>query len=690
MGWERLAPAMQRAVWDAGWPRLWPLQEEAIGAILGTQGHVLVAGDTASGKTEAAFLPVLSLPASPDGFTTLYVSPLRALLNDQYERIRALGAYAGVSAHLWHSDVPRARKAASAEHPSGVLLTTPESIEALCVHRALHLPAFFGSLRFVVIDELHAFLGTERGAQLHSLLERLDRYGGAPARRIGLSATVGDRAAAAAFLGEPCAICSGAGPRKGLRLHCRYVPEAGGPVEGGAGEALSPSGLGADLAAVTRGRKALIFCNTRARVEALTYDLARRAGDPAAYLPHHGSLHLSERGLAERSLRAGGACSIVCTSTLELGIDVGGVDLVAQVDCSHSVAGLRQRLSRSGRSPGRDRVGQLYATGEAQLVQSVAVVELLRSGFVEPPADAGTRYDVLWQQTLSEAVERGGLPRDEVRAPEDLVAHMLARGHLETARDGRLIPGVEGERLARRPDFCACFAADPAYEVAWGARVLGHLPPLPLYRTGTPLLFAGRPWTVVEVDHARQRIEVEPGAAGHPPVFASRGADVHPRVREEMRACLAGDARYPYLDEHGSRTMEALRRHFRRLGLGPRALPAVVALEHSEFHAFAGDRVANTLALLLQRESGRAWEVTAWGGVCTPEEWPPLDATLRRYGATPPKADALLSWLMELVPDHALRLPKFGRHLPVRLQREMHAAAVLDVPGALQRLADRT
>lgn len=664
---------MQRAVFDFGWPALWPLQNEAIDAILGSDGNVLIAGDTASGKTEAALLPILSLPMAPVGFSALYVSPLRALLNDQWERTKALGAYAGVSAHLWHSDVPRTRKARTQTDPSGCLLTTPESLEALCIHRAQYLRSFFGTLRFVIVDELHAFLGTERGAQLHSLLARIGRYCATPPRRIGLSATVGDRQAAASFLGLPCAVCAGAGPKKGLRLHLRYAPE-GDVTE--------------DLLQITRGRKALIFCNSRARVEHTTYTLNRLAGADAAYLPHHGSLHVRERAHAEGALRATGAGSIVCTSTLELGIDVGAVDLVVQVDCTHSVAGLRQRLGRSGRGPGQDRIGQIYATSEAGLLQTVAVIQLLRQGWVEPPDEPGPRYDVHWHQALSTAVERGLLPFEADALPPELLEHMLAKDHLTRSGD-LLISGLEGQRLAHRRDFYSVFRAEETYEVSYGARVLGRIPPLPIYQPGTALIFAGKLWSVDEVDHDRRRMHVTPGAVGHPPVFTSQPVPVHERVREEMAAVLLSSDGYPYLDAPGHGMLAGLRDQFRRLGLGVRRRPVAVGPGFSEFHAFAGDRVANTLALLLQHESGLTWEVTPFGGLTATEGWPGLSATLARYGSEPPAAADLRDWLMGLVPDRALRLPKFGPLLPEALQREMHAAAALDVPGALRLLAAR-
>lgn len=659
---------MQRALFDSGWSGLWPLQDEAIDAILGGCDHVLLVGDTASGKTEGAFLPILSLPLPPEGFGVLYVSPLRALLNDQCERLRALGSYAGAEVHLWHGDVPRSRKRHSQAQPRGVLLTTPESLEAICLHRALLLPLFFRRLRFVVVDELHAFLGTGRGLQLASLLGRIERHAERPPRRVGLSATVGDKEAARAFLGAPCAVCSGAGPRRASRLAIRHDPEA------------DP---GRQVAALTRGRKALIFCNARARVEQLTYDLNRLAGDPDAYLPHHGSLHARERARAESGLRAARAASIVCTSTLELGIDVGAVDLVVQVDCTQSVASLRQRLGRSGRLPGQPRSGVLLTSDDVQLAHAVAVVELLRHGWVEPPPTPGPGWDVLWQQTLSTAIERGGLTAPEAAAlPPALLEHWLAHDHLAWSGD-RLIAGLEGERLARRRDFYAVFAGDDAFEVAAGPRILGRLAPLPAYQPGTPLIFAGRVWTVSEVDWQRRRIELTAGAAGRPPLFSSQPGRVHDRVRGQIVALLLADTPYPYLDARGQAALDGLRREFRALGLSAERRPCVVVPGLTELHAFAGDRVAYTLALLAQLESGFAWETTPWGGVAAPVAWPWLAQVLTDYALDPPPARELLAALMRLVPDEALRLPKFACHLPREQQREIHAATEIDLPGAL-------
>lgn len=672
--WESLSPGMQRALHAQGWARLWPVQEQAIRAIRQGRGNVLVAGDTASGKTEAAYLPILSdLEESGRvaGFFALGVAPLRALLNDQGDRLAALAQPVGAEVHLWHSDVSGARKSRAQNMPRGILLTTPESLESMLIHRAGHLRHLFGHLHFVVVDELHAFLGTGRGIQLHSVLARLLRYTAAPPRRIALSATLADFTAARAFLGEPVTVCAGGGPHKATRLSLRYT---------------LGSDLADDLRRVTARRKALIFCNSRARVEALTYRLGRLARSPDAYLAHHGSLHARERARAEAAMRGGDAPrSIVCTSTMELGVDVGDCDLVVEVDCTSSVTALRQRLGRSGRRSGRSRTGQLYAGTESGLVQAIAVVELLRRGWLEPPEPAAARHDLVWHQLLAVAAERGLKPADVARAPAGLITHMLEQGHLSRA-GGSLLPGPAGERLVRARDFLGVFDDAEAWDVAAGPRVLGQLPPLPIYRPGTPLILAGRLWTVVAREPVRRRLEVRPGGSAHPPVFSPSPWRVHARVREAMAEVLVSAESFPYLDARGSAALDELRAAYARLGLAAGARPICLTPDATEWHLFAGDRAAATLGLWLRATFGGSWETTPWGGLRADTRRGDLARRLADVATDPPAAVELEAAAVALVPDAALRLPKFGRYLPRDLRRDLHAARELDGAGAVRML----
>ena len=199
-----LHPAIQRQLWDMKWTHLRPLQVEAIRAILSGRDHLILSAATASGKTEAAFLPVISKIADePKGcIQALYVGPLKALINDQFGRIRDLCGHVEVPVHHWHGDVSATDKKRLIEHPGGVLLITPESLESLFVNRAPYLQKLFGRLKFVVIDELHSFLGNERGLHLRSLLCRLRlvQQAGEIFRLIGLSATIGDLSVAQRYI----------------------------------------------------------------------------------------------------------------------------------------------------------------------------------------------------------------------------------------------------------------------------------------------------------------------------------------------------------------------------------------------------------------------------------------------------------------------------------------------------------
>ncbi len=369
-GFSRLHGKIQRWIWEQGWTELRDAQERAIQPILDGQSDVLIGSATASGKTEAAFLPILSRlleeKSSKPGVQALYLSPLKALINDQFDRLEALCEQLDIPVHRWHGDVAHFRKKRVLKKPSGILLITPESLESIHVNHAPGIPGLFGRLAYVVVDEIHSFIGTERGIQLQSLIHRVELTVRRRIPRIGLSATIGDMEMAAAFLRPqgrfpPRIIVSEAGGRIVQLLVRGYVqrmPETGDVVPEGEGENHNP-GAGDDLAiardlyGVLRGNSHLVFANSRQRVEVFA-DLLRRLCEknrvPNEFWPHHGSLSKEIREDSEAALKESGRpATAVCTSTLEMGIDIGFVASIAQVGNPPSVAGMRQRLGRSGR-----------------------------------------------------------------------------------------------------------------------------------------------------------------------------------------------------------------------------------------------------------------------------------------------------------------------------------------------------
>lgn len=632
---ERLHPRVRRWIWRQEWTELRDLQERAIPAILEGGSDVVLAAATASGKTEAAFLPILShlaeVASDQDGFRVLYLSPLKALINDQYHRLRLMCDAAGVSVHRWHGDVTSSRKAAALKKPDGILLITPESLEALFVRRGMEVPAYFGALDFVVVDELHAFIGTERGRQLQSLLHRVDLATRRTRPRIALSATLGDMRLAAAFLrpgaGEDATILEGESGEAELRLQVRgYVHQRAGANEG----APTPAeAIAAHLFEHLRGQDHLVFANSRGYVEELADRLRRLSEEsrvPLEFFPHHGNLSKELREQLEAALKADRPATAVCTSTLELGIDIGSVHSIAQVGPPPSVASLRQRLGRSGRREDEAAILRMYITEPAldrdarpdealrlRLVQSVAMMELLLQRWYEPPPPEALHLSTLVQQVLSIIVQHGGAqaaqlyqvlcghgPFRSVDAQTfaALLRQLGRKGVLQqSSDDGTLLLGPKGESIADHYTFYAAFQSDEEYRLVYAGKVLGTLPISYAVAPGMHLVFAGKRWRVLEVHAREHRISVEPSAAGTPPTFGGGGMLLHEGVVEAMFRLYASDEVPVYLDETARNLLVQGRRQFVDLSLDRQWL--VASGSQTLLFPWVGGTTLNALALAM-------------------------------------------------------------------------------------------
>jgi ATP-dependent helicase Lhr and Lhr-like helicase len=645
---DRLHPAVQRWVWQKGWTELRGTQAEAIPAILSADVDVVISAATASGKTEAAFLPIISAlaadPSEHKGVEVVYLSPLKALINDQRERLDALCDPLDIPVTAWHGDVPGSAKHRLMARPRGVLLITPESLEALFVLRGPQLPGLFGALRYVVVDELHSFVGTERGAQLQSLLHRVELALRRRVPRIGLSATLGDMAAATEFL-RP-----GGGGRSRLitadddlelRLQLRgYLATSPEPRSSPPTHDLTPDGgtpgvdgdpdwaIAHDLYRMLRGRDNLIFANSRRAVEVLADHLGQIADEhrvPNEFFAHHGNLSKDLRQDVEARLKdRDRPVNAVCTSTLEMGIDIGGVASIAQVGPPPSVATLRQRLGRSGRRGEPAALRICIAEAEidprtpppdalrAQLVQTVAMVNLLLARWYEPPLTEDLHLSTLVQQLLSSLAAHGGLRPDEaysllcrdgtfpgLTAAEfaSLLRHLGGLEILDQAGDGTLVLGRKGERLVNHYSFYAAFNTPQEWRLSSGGRQLGTLPiDFPLF-PGLLVIFAGRRWRVVGIDAAHRSVDLAPSAGGRPPRFDGGVAPVHDRVRREMLAVYQDSALPAYLDPVAVDLLGEGRANFVRYQLD--RSPLLEAGEDTYLFLWAGDRVAHTVALAL-------------------------------------------------------------------------------------------
>lgn len=699
-----------------------PAQVRAAVPILEGRSDLIISAATASGKTEAAMLPIFStLAAEPSvtpGIEVLYLSPLKALINDQLERLSSIAEHVDVQVHSWHGDVPRGRKMSLLRKPEGMLLTTPESLEALFVLRGTQVPRMFGTLRFIVIDELHSFIGTERGAQLQSLLNRLEACIDRRVVRIALSATLGDMHGAAEFLrpGEADSVLDIVADDDGQSLMLLlkgYVDHDPGNTGANGSPDVAADGaherIANDLFDALRGSDNLVFANSRRRVEEYSdrlRTLAEARSMPNEFFAHHGSLSKEFRLYVEARLKDKTLpVSAVCTSTLEMGIDIGAVRSIAQIGAPPSVASLRQRLGRSGRrgdaavlrifidepeiTPSTDPPDAL----RSELVQSIATVNLLLERWYEPPEPGETHMSTLVQQLLSTIAELGGVMPDEAfrrlcgAGPfAQVSASMFARllrhlGSIDVlmqSPDRTLLLGAAGERIVNHFSFYAAFSTPEEWRLMSGSRVLGSLPILSPIRVGMLLIFAGSRWRIAAIDVEHRVIDLVQSPGGRPPRFLGAGAPVHDRVREEMRSVYQGTDQYSYLDATAVDLLAEARQNFVRFGLNERNL--VESGANTYLFLWAGDRVQGTVLALL---SAAGFEVSADGLALSIAHASPVELSaqilaLLAGGAPDP---------LNLAAKVSNKMPeKFDRYLPADLLDVTFAARSLDIPSAMNAL----
>lgn len=601
---DLLAEPIRRWIWKRGWPSLRDIQERAIPYLINTNGDLIIAAPTAVGKTEAAFLPLISKASTTEkseGFGLVYVSPLRALINDQFRRLQDLCETLEMPVHPWHGDVSQSVKARARKNPRGILLITPESLEAMFVLRGEEVPRLFTGTQAIVIDELHALLDSERGIHLRSLLNRLELSVGRRIRRVGLSATLGDMALANTYLrpGAPKNVRQlvSSSDSQELRIQLRaYI--AGRRTERSDPEDAATRAVGGHIFDKLRGHNNLVFAGSRRSVELysdLLRGLCEKRNLPNEFFPHHASLSREHRGLMETRLRQGSLpVTAICTSTLELGIDIGAVECVGQIGAPWSVAALRQRVGRSGRRAGQPAVLRMYAiepeieadshpveTFHLGLVRSIAMIDLLVENWCEPPRPEALHLSTLTHQILSVIAERGGASAQRLfltlcdRGPfgsvdPALFSRLLRRlgdpdiALIEQAPDGTLLLGREGERIVEHYSFYAVFQTPQEYRVVHDAKTLGTIPvDAPLTEDMT-IIFAGRRWRVLEVHDREKVIEVVPDHAGKPPRFGGDGGDIHETVVRRMRDLLLVDTLPPYLDDTAVEVLSSSRTAYRR------------------------------------------------------------------------------------------------------------------------------
>jgi ATP-dependent Lhr-like helicase len=692
----RLSPAMQYQIVNGlGFGGLRPVQEAAAGAILDGKNCVVLA-PTAGGKTEAAFFPLLSRMDAEDWHpvSVIYVAPIRALLNNLEERLTRYSGLIGRRAFKWHGDVAAATKQRFIADPTDLLLTTPESLEVMLMSRKVPAERLFRGLRAVVIDEIHAFVADDRGGHLASVLERLTRLCGNDVQRIGLSATVGNPGAILGWLAGSSqragVVVDPGGARKAPEITIDWVANLGNAAH--------------LIAKLHPGKKRLVFVDSRRQVEALGQALRGLGVD--TYVTHS-SLSLDERLAAEAAFQAGQDCVIVATSALELGIDIGDLDHVLQLDAPSTVAAFLQRMGRTGRREGRLPNCTFLAIEPEGLLRAAAIVRLFRDGFVEAVPIATRAAHLLAHQLMALTIQReGGIPvadwwawvsaatpfRDLTEDDrQELVAHMRAHDIVAEA-DGRFVLGARGEKLYGWRNFAelyAVFSTPQTLKVLWGGSEIGSIDAQFAQQAKLEELsfvLGARAWHAVAIDWNEGFVRVEPMAASGLARWQGSPRLLGAEVCQAMRAILEEDDHAAEWSQRARTRIAELRGEY---ALPPGPGPALVVDRGGlRLWTFAGGKANNLLAKSLGELLGDKVVVdnlyigfrdaAARSDVAIRQAL----AQLRADGR-PNRGDALR--LAESCGRG--RLSKFQPCLPPRLEAEYLASMLTDDVGARAILA---
>lgn len=713
-----LEERIQRFIWSEGWEELRDAQEQAIPLILKGDRDVIISAATAAGKTEAAFLPALThlLAAGGEGLI-VYISPLKALINDQFGRLDRLCEQLEVPVWPWHGDVSASTKTRFLAKRHGVLLITPESLEALLCNRGSSVAAIFKHVTFFVVDELHAFIGSERGKQLQSLMHRIERALSRQIPRIGLSATLGDMKLAGRFLrpgGEPTQVNSdSAGSElkvlvKGYEEPLVVQVEKDGNEEDE--EPVAPGQIAADLFKMLRGSNNLVFPNSRRQVERYTHLLNKMCEQrkvPNEFWPHHGSLSKEIRTETEAALKQKELpATAICTNTLELGIDIGAVKSVGQIGPPPSVASLRQRLGRSGRRKGEPAILRGYSVEDAigpnanlreklrlDTLQMAAMISLLAEKWFEPPRVQGLHLSTLVQQLLSSIAQTGGASAGELytllcgpgtpfigltkQEFSELLRHLGQKELVVQDSSGVLLHGRVGEKFVNHYSFYAAFASEEEFRVVAGGRTLGTLPVDQVLLPGQRILFAGKTWRVDEVDEQQKTIYVTRAKGGVPPAFSGGMGRTHTKVRQRMRELLEATTKLPFLDQTARKLVSEGRDAYVQLNLNTKFV--IDQGRELVLLTWLGDAANEAIVCLLIRRgfvataSGPGVEV-AKGNNSTEEI---LDALEDAAVDDTPPLDMLLADVKNLARE------KWDWSLPDSLLRKAYASLYLDLDEAL-------
>ncbi len=679
-----------------GWTSLREVQEQASHALLDGKNAIILA-PTAGGKTEASVFPMLAqlITDEPDGTGLIYIAPLKALLNNQAERLAGYAEMVGLRCFLWHGDVKPSKKTAYQKSPADILMTTPESLEVMLLSPRVSVQKIFGDLRGVIIDEIHAFAGTDRGAHLISVLERLFRYAKNDVQRVGLSATVGNPEAILEWLSgsskRPGTIVDPPKPpsKKDIRIH----------MNGSVNE------IAQKASRFASGKKSLFFCQSRSLAESISDKMRDRGMD---VFVHHSSVSLEERTEAEMRFHQGSNACIVCTSTLELGIDVGDLDLVLQANAPSTVSAFLQRLGRTGRRESQRANTAFYCETTEAALYAAALVELARSHWVEPVPRKNRCFPVLTHQLFALTLQFGAVSKERCReilstvpdfseiSPSEydlLVDHLIEEEFLYE-QGGLLSIGDRAEQLYGRKNFMelySVFTSPQLYKVKTETGYfLGSLEQDfvdTLVEDMSSFLLSGRAWTVILINHNDKAVTVKPAPRGREPSWGGFSPQISGfDICQKIKDILVSESPIPYMDTGSTAALNEMRED-----LGPMlqgSEPHIqIEPERALWWTFAGGKINFTLKYGIELQTGLKviadnlrLRIECSG--LTFEYIEELLKTMREKSFWNNKETQ--EKILNALPKY--RLSKFQRALPDTFSMELVGNYLMDVDGAVEFL----
>ena len=584
---ERLAPFIQEYIYRENWSELRPIQVAACNIILDTDDNVLLASGTASGKTEAAFLPILTdlynHPSKSVG--VLYISPLKALINDQFIRIEEMLEETDLVVTKWHGDVPQNLKNKIIKNPKGIMQTTPESLEAMLMRNPGNIIRLFSDLRYIVIDEIHYFMGDDRGLQLLCILERIQKIIQKEPRRVGLSATLGDYELAKKWLSSGTTrnvnLPLVDEEKRKIRLCIKYFE-----IEE---KETSILDYYKELYEKTLGKKCIIFSNSKAEVEdniAHLKKIAKERKTADVYYVHHANISNTLRRQAEEQMKLEENGITGATVTLELGIDLGKLDRIVQTGSPFTVSSFVQRLGRSGRrmqpsemifffkEDAENKPKEFYQQMDFEFIKCIAIIELyLKEKWIEPIEKNTMPFSLLYHQTMSFLFQMGAVEPKELAKQilnltpfknikkEDykkLLQYLLEKEQIEKDEDGKLLIGMNGERKVNNFQFFSVFSTQVEYSVRDDAQEIGSVQTP--YVVGNQFCLAGFTWEVININEEKRQIFVKKVGGISKNSWLDEGdVFVHTKILKKMRDILKEKEEYRYLDECGKQKLRELR-----------------------------------------------------------------------------------------------------------------------------------